>query len=213
MKKNVWQLFVIPVLLLGCVATQQTVKSNGVKSSSSDTGSILPPGVEIQSNPKLLPQNIKKIAVPTFVNNTVQYGLEEKLTLQVRQEFLRNGRLELVDDKTADGKLVGEIGRYILEPLTYDINHVVEEYKLWILINLKFYEKDAGTGTWKESPLWEEKNLEGMYRFFAATKPGGSTEEDARNIIWDRLARDIVIRTVKGFGTVSGTSEQKVPKD
>jgi hypothetical protein len=43
------------------------------------------------------------------------------------------------------------------------------------------------------------------------TKPGGIPEEEAREILWDLFARDIVKRTIEGFGSVSGASERKVP--
>ena len=39
----------------------------------------------------------------------------------------------------------------------------------------------------------------------------GMTEEEAREIIWEKLSRDIVKRTIKGFGSVTSASEKKVP--
>ena len=45
------------------------------------------------------------------------------------------------------------------------------------------------------------------------TAPGGRTEEEAREALWDLFARDIVKRTLEGFGSVTGASENKVPKD
>jgi len=158
--------------------------------------------------PQILPPHIRKIAIPTFENNTINYGIEEKFTLRVVEEFLRDGRLEITKSEDADAILKGEITRYVLEPLTYTADFVVEEYKLWVILDIALYEKD------KEEPLWEEKNLEGIYRFFAPTvnKPGALTEEQAREVLWDYLARDILRRTIYGFGAVTGTSERRVPQ-
>jgi hypothetical protein len=36
------------------------------------------------------------------------------------------------------------------------------------------------------------------------------TEEQAREQIWDILARNIVKRVVDGFGSVTGTSERRI---
>ena len=58
--------------------------------------------------------------------------------------------------------------------------------------------------------LWEEKNLEGILSFPAQTLRGGLTEEQAREQIWDILARNIVKRVVDGFGSVTGTSERRI---
>lgn len=160
------------------------------------------------SSPQILPPNIKKIAIPTFENKTIYYGTEEKFTLRVIEEFLRDGRLEITDETNADAIIKATITRYVLEPLTYTADFVVDEYKLWIIFDLALYEKD------KEEPLWEEKNLEGIYRFFAPTsnRPGALNEEEAREMLWDTLARDILRRTIYGFGTVTGASERRIPQ-
>lgn len=152
-----------------------------------------------------LPQNIRKVAIETFKNSTVYYGMEEKLTLAATNEFIRDGRLEVVNSQEADGILRGEITRYVLEPLTYDENHVVKEYKLWILVDIMLVDR------LKNEVVWQEKNLEGNYRFFVANIPGGITEEEAREIIWEKLARAILKRTIDGFGAVTGISDKKVP--
>ena len=60
--------------------------------------------------PQLLPAHIKNIYIRPFVNNTNQYGLEEKLTLAVTDEFIRDGRMKIVNSEAeADGVVVGEI--------------------------------------------------------------------------------------------------------
>jgi hypothetical protein len=154
---------------------------------------------------QVLPQNIRKISIETFKNSTVYYGIEDKLTKQVTDEFIQDGRLEVTGSGAADGILRGSITRYVLEPLTYDENHVVREYKLRMLIDISL------TDRVKNEVVWVEKNLEGTYRFFNVNLPGGITEEEAREVIWDKLARDILRRTIVGFGSVTGISEKKVP--
>jgi hypothetical protein len=157
--------------------------------------------------PQILPANIKKIAVRPFVNNTTQYGLEEKLTLQVINEFVRDGRLVLVNkEEEADGVLAGEINKYILQPLTYDQNLVSRQYKLWVLLNVSLIDRVNNV------TLWTEPNMEGIQIYYDVSQPGGKTEEEARQFIWDNLSKDIVKRTIEGFGSVSGASEKKVPK-
>ncbi|MDI6641607.1 MAG: LptE family protein [Elusimicrobiota bacterium] len=167
--------------------------------------------------PQLLPQHIRKIAIRQFVNQTTYFGLEDKLTLSVIDEFVRDGRYTVVSENDADGILVGEITHYILQPLTYGPNFEPQQYKLRILLNLYFIDK----GENKEDPsddvtLWEEKALEGLciYADAASSLPEETkkTEEQAREFIWKDLSQKILTRTVQGFGTVSGISEKKVPK-
>jgi len=157
------------------------------------------------AKPLLLPTHIRSIAVRPFINNTNIPGLERKLLLRVTEEFMREGRLPVVSNENdASGIIAGDIARYIREPLSYDANHVVEEYKLWVVIDFKFIDRVNRT------QLWEEPRLEQSYRYFVETRPGGRTEEEAREELWRLFASDIVKRTIEGFGSVSGASERKV---
>src|SRR5947208_3577723 len=100
--------------------------------------------------PQVLPQYIRKIAIRAFANHTQQYGLEDKLTLAVQQNFNLDGRFQVTTEDQADGVLIGDITRYILEPLSYDSNHVPTQYKLWILADATFYDKVKNQTLWKE---------------------------------------------------------------
>jgi hypothetical protein len=156
--------------------------------------------------PQILPAHIRKIFISPIINNTTQYGLEEKLKLRITDEFIRDGRLEVVNDEAqSNGNLVVEITRYILQPITYDQNLVTQQYKLWILLNAYFVDKVDNV------TLWKEPNLEGIQIFYNATLQNGISEEEARELIWDKLSRDIVKRTIQGFGSVSGANEKKIP--
>lgn len=157
----------------------------------------------------LLPSHIKNIAVRPFVNKTQQFGLEDKLTLELVDEFLNDGRYNVTNEAQADGILIGEITRYILTPTDYDANLVATQNKLQILVNIKFLDKSNNT------ILWEESNLEDSTQYFvkSGTQVGGLLEEEAREIIWENLARDIVKRTLEGFGTVMGTSERRITNE
>lgn len=158
--------------------------------------------------PQVLPNYIQKLAVRAFANHTQQYGLEDKLTLAVQSEFNRDGRYQITTEDQADGVIIGDITRYILEPLSYDSNHVPTQYKLWILVDLTFYDKV------KNQTLWKEPNMTGQLNYYVASSglPGAQTEEEARQTIFDQLARDVRTRTLEGFGTVTGASEKAVPK-
>lgn len=169
--------------------------------------------------PQILPEHIKKVYVKPIINNTNQYGLEAKFTNAIVDEILRDGRLSLVNSpEEADGIVAGTIKRYILQPLTYDANMVTEQYKLWIIVSVSLVDRENNV------TLWTEPNLEGIQIYLDSTRRAsavgagstdsmseGMTEEEAREIIWEKISRDIVKRTIKGFGSVSSASERKVP--
>lgn len=151
---------------------------------------------------QLLPSNIKRIALRLVVNKTQQFGLEDRFTLRVRDEFLRDGRYPLVPEANADGIVLVTIVRYLLSPIQYDSNLIPTTYKLRVIVDLQFIDRSANTA------LWEERNMEGIQIYPAATLPGGMTEAQAREAIWDILSRDIVKRVINGFGSVTGSSQR-----
>ena len=64
--------------------------------------------------PQLLPSYVKNVYVRPIVNNTNQYGLEDKFTKAIIDEFMRDGRLSVVTtEEEADGVVVCEIKRYV----------------------------------------------------------------------------------------------------
>ena len=154
---------------------------------------------------QILPQHIKNIAVRPFTNQTQQFGLEEKLTLKVIDEFLKNGEYAVTPESSAEGVVVGEISHYILTPIQYDVNLVPTVYKLNVIVSVRMLDKKYNRY------LWEEPALQATKIYSASTLPGGMTEEQARSDLWEILAKDIVLRTVKGFGAVSSTSQKEIP--
>ncbi|GAB4029782.1 MAG: hypothetical protein Fur0012_04690 [Elusimicrobiota bacterium] len=155
---------------------------------------------------QILPQHIKSIAVRNFSNKSQQFGLEEKLTLKIIDEFLKDGQYRIVPETEADGILSGEITHYILTPIQYDQNMVTMVYKLNVTVGARFLDRKGNFY------LWQEPALQTTKIYSASTLPGGLTEEQAREQIWEVLAKDIVKRTVQGFGSATSVSDKKIPE-
>ncbi len=160
--------------------------------------------VAYKPTPQLLPQHVQRLALRPIVNKTQQFGLEDKLLLRVRDEFLRDRRYPLVPEAEAQGVVMITISRYILTAVQFDSTLAATAFKLRILVDVQFLDKSTN------QILWEEKNLEGILNFPVQTLRGGLTEEQAREQIWDILARNIVRRVVLGFGSITGTSNRRI---
>ncbi|MBT3392718.1 MAG: hypothetical protein HN833_02145 [Elusimicrobiaceae bacterium] len=157
--------------------------------------------VDYKPYPQLVPQNVSKIGVRPFVNKTQIFGIEDLLTLELVDEFIRNGSFALVPESQASGVVVGQIVRYMLIPIQNDTNLVPTVYKIEMWLNVKLLDKGS------DIFVWEEPALNASHTYIAATLPGGITEERAREILFEKLSKDIVKRTIEGFGTV--TSQRK----
>ncbi|MDI6703522.1 MAG: LptE family protein [bacterium] len=136
----------------------------------------------------ILPTHIKKLTIPIFANKTIRYGLEEKLTNAVIDEFISDGKFDVVPKNKADAKLIGEIIGFSEDPISYNEQGEIIEYEIWISINLSFY--DIGT----EKVLWEDKiNRVTTYN------PIDTSFEEAVTSLLETLAKDVVSRTIKGW--------------
>ncbi len=163
-------------------------------------------GIKSTRSEYLIPQHIKKIYLNEILDETGHRNIEPKLLLEIKNQFIADGRLEVVTTKElSDGFLDCRIVRYLLEPLSYDSNFIVEKEKLWVLLDLRF------TDTKKDTVLWVEKRFSSDVVFNLlsnnATEP--SSEIDAIEIIIKDLSKKIIKRTIEGWFAASGISDKK----
>lgn len=160
-----------------------------------------------QPREQQIPEHIKKLSIRTFLNKTHQFGLEEKLTLEVTDEFLKHGAHAIVTETDAQGIIVGTIKTYLLTPIQYNVNMVPTVYKLNVIVSVKFLDKPRNTY------LWEEPALQATKIYSDPSLLGGMTEETARQFLWEMIAKDIVKRTIEGFGAATSASQKKIPSN
>ena len=154
---------------------------------------------------QIMPQHIKKIAVRPILNRTEVFALEDKFYNELYDSFLRNGMYQIVaENDGAQGVVVTTISRYLNMPIQYDSQLIPTVYKMEIWLDVVFM--DATTNT----PVWREPAFLGTQIYAASTLPGGMTEQQARDIIFEKLSKDIVVRTVDGFGSVRSEKKKKV---
>ena len=154
---------------------------------------------------QIMPQHIKKIAVRPILNRTEVFALEDKFYNELYDTFLRNGMYQIVSENNgAQGVVVTTISRYLNVPIQYEIQLIPTVYKMDIWLDVVFM--DATTNT----PVWREPAFLGTQIYAASTLPGGMTEQQARDIIFEKLSKDIVKRTVDGFGSVRSEDKRKV---
>ncbi len=154
---------------------------------------------------QIMPQHIKKIAVRPILNRTEVFALEDKFYNELYDSFLRNGMYQIVaENDGAQGVVVTTISRYLNVPIQYDSQLIPTVYKMDIWLDVVFMDTTTNT------PVWREPAFLGTQIYAASTLPGGMTEQQARDIIFEKLSKDIVIRTVDGFGSVRSENKKKV---
>jgi len=134
-------------------------------------------------------KGISSVAVPLFEDQTQEYGLRESLTQKLVDAYVQDNTLKVVNQKNSDSILNGTITRYLREAHTYDENENVKEYKVRVFVKVTLEETE------KKKIIWEEDNLEG----WAIYSTLDETEDDGKEKALQKLAEDIVNRTVKGW--------------
>ena len=125
------------------------------------------------------PSSISKIAMPTFLNETFEYGLEETLTSLVKEEFLLDGRLDIVEENEADLILEGRIDYYLKELLSGAAG--AEEYRIRIGVEVSLIsgEEREVLGKIEETT---DYSLVGMIQ----------TEDEAKNETCRKIGQELV---------------------
>lgn len=146
-----------------------------------------------------LPNNIKTLAVPTFLNEiparkiyTYEPGLETKITNAVRDRIIFDGNARLVNEDEADALIVGKLIRFDQEPLGFDNLERVDRFRLIVTTDLKLIDRRT------QEVLIHEPNFTGDFIYQVAGR-GAVSEQDASQQAITKLARDIVDRIVENW--------------
>ncbi|MBI3811668.1 MAG: LptE family protein [Nitrospirae bacterium] len=144
-----------------------------------------------------LPSNIRTIAVPVFYNETFEPSVENTITTAVKQEFLTNSRLAVVNDpEEADLVLKGKIVSFGLTPLTFDRSKsVVLEYRVRIRVEVAIENRRTQKVLWKDAGM--ESSAE--YAINPDTAANRVAQDHAIAEAGKQFAEDVVHRVLEGF--------------
>ena len=162
-------------------------------------------GVVYTPQAQIMPQHIKKVAIRPILNRTEVFALEDKFYNELYDEFLRNGSYQIVSENDdAQGVVITTISRYLNVPIQYDSQLIPTVYRMDIWLDVVLMDKTTN------EPVWREPAFLGTQIYAASTLPGGMTEVQARDAVFEKLSKDIVKRTVDGFGSVMSENKRKV---
>ncbi|MCX5681930.1 MAG: LPS assembly lipoprotein LptE [Candidatus Omnitrophica bacterium] len=136
--------------------------------------------------------------------NNVDYGtergdknlyipmMEVKITMETINRFMRDGVFKIAKQENADVILNGELLNYQRDPLRYDDNQNVQEYRIRIIVSLTLT-KPAANET-----MWSEGSFVGDTTYFV-TGPNSKSESTAIDDAIKDIAQRILERTVEDW--------------
>ena len=101
-----------------------------------------------------VPPGLTSVAIPTFVNQTFEPGIEVLFTQAFLKGFIQDRRTKVVDRKEADSVLEGMIKSLEISSVSYDRSNLALEYQINVVIDLML-KKRSGEILWREKDLTE----------------------------------------------------------
>jgi outer membrane lipopolysaccharide assembly protein LptE/RlpB len=99
-----------------------------------------------------VPEGIRAVAIPTFVNKTFEPGLEIQFTQAFLTEFIRDRRVKVVDRRVSDTVLEGIITHFAVAVVSFDRSGLATEYQATLIADVTL---KRATG----EVLWQERNI------------------------------------------------------
>jgi predicted DNA binding protein len=137
-----------------------------------------------------LPSHIKTVGVPTFKNETLEYGLEEEITQAVIDKFTEDNNLRVVGEDRADAVVYGVIKAYKRRVAGFTSEEIANEYEVAIIIDVVVRDRV------KTKELWAEEGMARTTNYFVDQV---ESERQGRQPAVQQIAEDIVSRTVQGW--------------
>jgi len=143
---------------------------------------------------RVLPNTVNAIYIPTFKNMSYEPGLEEKITRLTQEEFLSDGRLDVVTPARADVVLVGTIEKFDVSASRFSYDDFPLTSRLTAVADVLLYDP---LDRQRQKPLMTWTNIDIEYSFVSdARRVIGVIPDDAYEDALRLLARRIVLAVI-----------------
>ena len=111
-------------------------------------------GYALAGRGSFLPDYIRTIGIPIFLNRTTVFNLETLLTEKVRAEFIGRGKYRTLPESTGvDALLTGEVANVAIVPSSFNTQQLATRYS--IIMTARIELKDMKTN----KVLWENAGV------------------------------------------------------
>lgn len=145
-----------------------------------------------------LPPKLKTLFVAPLVNQTGRAELDQRLTEEITQEWVRRGRFQLVSSADqADAVLSGTVTSAVVSPVQFDTQGRATQYQLTVSADMQLVDR---TGQ-KPLLLWRDQSFSRSLSY--AVDINATDYFDREVQAMDQLARDfargLVVAILEGF--------------
>ncbi len=139
--------------------------------------------------------HLNTIAIRSFENESIEYGLEGEIRDKLNNKFISDNRLKVVDIDP-DVEVIGKILSYEKPVYSYDMNEQPKEHKLEIKFSITINDMV------KNKVLWQNQNLV-LSAIYNENLPQGTestenrSEEEAFEEVIEKLFEKLLSNTVE----------------
>ncbi|HUO26145.1 MAG TPA: LPS assembly lipoprotein LptE [Candidatus Aquilonibacter sp.] len=144
-----------------------------------------------------LPEDVKTIAVPAFVNQTSTYKIEQMLTASVVREFTIRTHYHILNDpsKAADATLLGSVLSTSASPLTYN-SATGQAASVLVVVSMKVSLTDRDGKVLYQNPAYVFRE---QYEVSQDLKSFFEEDTPAFRRLSEDFARTLVSNILEGF--------------
>lgn len=161
-------------------------------------GALVGCGYHLVGTSSNLPKTLQTLFVSPFINQTTRSEVDQRLTEQVAQEWVRRGRFHLVPSgNQADAVLSGTVKAAVVNPVQFDTQGRATQYQLTVIIDVQLVDR---TGE-KPVVLWHDAQFSRntSYPVDPLARDYFDREVQALDILSQTVARDLVTTILEGF--------------
>lgn len=154
-------------------------------------------GYTLVGRANFLPDTIKTIQVPSFVNRTTRVELEQRVTQAIAEEVVSRGRLTLVGTpKEADVILRGSIETFGLNPIAFNEEGRATRYQVTVAARIELVDHRN-----EDKVLWKNDQYLFTESYAVNLQLADAFDQETRAIqeIADRFAESVVTNLLEGF--------------
>ena len=159
-------------------------------------------GYAVAGRGSFLPDYIRTVGIPQFVNNSTFFQVEQTLTEKIRAEFIGRGRYTVIPaPEGADAVVTGAVTSISVQPVGFTDQQLASRYLFMLTMSVEFTDARTKQVLWSTNALTFREEYELSTR--SSTALEGATfltqERSAFDRIADDVARTVVTAIVEAF--------------
>jgi lipopolysaccharide assembly LptE-like protein len=159
-------------------------------------------GYSLAGRGTFLPDYIKAIGVPTFINRTTVFNLETLLTQKVRSEFIGRGKYRIVPEATGvDAVLNGEVTAVAITPTSFNTQQLASRYTITMSARVELRDLRDNKVLWDNPGLIFREEYDAQGGTAGAIDPAAffGQDQSALDRMSTEFARTIVSAILEAF--------------